>query len=217
MVWRSGFVAKGSSIKPPIHPAQFFSSKPRRSFQSFILQVYSPTPNPLFILARIPSKMGWFTPSSSASSWHGSSHHSSSSRHHHRPQQHHVHYTSSSSRRRPRDGYINRIVHQLRRLLRQLMAYARRHPVKLFVMVVMPLITGGALGKVLRQFGIRIPAGLGRMGGSMSSSPLSIYYFRQLLSILEYEHHDSNSPDKAVNVDTRRFGSEEFWFGGVAS
>lgn len=119
--------------------------------------------------------MGWFTPSTS-------SYHGSSSRHHHRPQQHHVHYTSSSSRRRPRDGYINRIVHQLRRLLRQVMAYARRHPVKLFVMVVMPLITGGALGKVLRQFGIRIPAGLGRMGGSMSSS-LSTYLLEILIAM----------------------------------
>lgn len=105
--------------------------------------------------------MGWFTPSTS------STYSSSSRHHHHHHQPHRVHHTSASSRRRPRDGYINRIVYQLRRLIRQLVAYARRHPVKLFMMVVMPLITGGALGKVLRQLGIRLPAGLAQGSGSM--------------------------------------------------
>ena len=37
---------------------------------------------------------------------------------------------------------------------------------KLFMLVVMPLITGGALADILRRFGIRLPAGMaGMMGG----------------------------------------------------
>ena len=45
---------------------------------------------------------------------------------------------------------------------------------KLFMMVIMPLITGGALADILRRFGIRLPAGLqkmipgGRGGGGYS-------------------------------------------------
>lgn len=95
--------------------------------------------------------MGWFSPSRSSS--------------------------SSYYRRRPRDGYIRRIVHQLKRLLRDFYGYARRHPVKVFMLVVMPLITGGALANVLRQFGLRLPsamfggmgAGRGRYGDVYSS------------------------------------------------
>ena len=37
---------------------------------------------------------------------------------------------------------------------------------KLFMLVIMPLITGGALADVLRRFGIRLPGGLqGLVGG----------------------------------------------------
>ena len=40
---------------------------------------------------------------------------------------------------------------------------------KVVMLVVMPLITGGALHNLLRTVGIRLPAGLG-LGGSGSSS-----------------------------------------------
>lgn len=40
------------------------------------------------------------------------------------------------------------------------MAYARRHPVKLLMLVVMPLITGGALHGLLRQLGVKVPLGM---------------------------------------------------------
>ncbi len=80
------------------------------------------------------SIMGWFSPSRRTS--------------------------SSYYRRRPRDGYIRRVVHQLKRILRDLYGYARRHPVKVFMLVVMPLVTGGALHNVLRQFGIRLPSAM---------------------------------------------------------
>lgn len=36
---------------------------------------------------------------------------------------------------------------------------------KLFMLVVMPLITGGALTKVLASMGVRLPAGLASMMG----------------------------------------------------
>jgi len=38
---------------------------------------------------------------------------------------------------------------------------------KMFMLVVMPLITGGALTKVLGTMGIRLPAGLAGMGGAL--------------------------------------------------
>lgn len=47
---------------------------------------------------------------------------------------------------------------------------------KVFVLVIMPLITGGALSGLLARFGIRLPRGLDRMfpgsrGTSISRSP----------------------------------------------
>lgn len=52
------------------------------------------------------------------------------------------------------------MVSQLRRILRDLYGYARRHPVKVFMLVIMPLITGGALHKVLGSFGVRLPSAM---------------------------------------------------------
>jgi hypothetical protein len=81
------------------------------------------------------------------------------------------HSSSSYSRRRPRDGYIERMLYKVKKMIRDLWYYARRNPVKVFMMVIMPLVTGGALTKVLQQFGIRLPpgmfggAGKGRGGG----------------------------------------------------
>ena len=64
-------------------------------------------------------------------------------------------------------------------MVRRLLAYARRHPVKIFMMVIMPLLTGGALTGVLKQFGIRLPGGAGMKGmfGGGSRSALSIHSF----------------------------------------
>lgn len=72
------------------------------------------------------------------------------------------------------------MIHEAKKMLRKLYSYARRHPVKVFMLVIMPLITGGALHNILRQFGIRLPAGLsglmrgytggqGGFGGPMSA------------------------------------------------
>jgi hypothetical protein len=54
-------------------------------------------------------------------------------------------------------------------MLKDLWAYARRHPVKAFFAVVVPMLSaGGAVAGILKQFGIRLPLGLGGalgMGG----------------------------------------------------
>ncbi|KPI45895.1 uncharacterized protein AB675_783 [Cyphellophora attinorum] len=79
---------------------------------------------------------------------------------------------SSSARSRP--GFLNK----LRKFLRQILAYMRRHPLKVFMLVIMPLITGGALTKILGQFGVRLPVGLERMVGGMGGRSGDRFYSR---------------------------------------
>ncbi|KAL1987638.1 hypothetical protein VTN96DRAFT_2879 [Rasamsonia emersonii] len=76
--------------------------------------------------------------------------------------------SSSSRRARPRSGFIQRIVHRIKRLLRHIYHYAQRHPIKVFLLVIVPLITGGILQKLLATIGIRLPRSL--RGKSASSS-----------------------------------------------
>ncbi|KAE8446912.1 hypothetical protein EG329_011543 [Mollisiaceae sp. DMI_Dod_QoI] len=76
--------------------------------------------------------------------------------------------SSSAYKRSPRGGYLKRIYSQLRRLLRDLIYYMKRHPMKVFMLVIMPLITGGALTGLLARFGIRLPGGLEKMFGGRS-------------------------------------------------
>jgi len=117
--------------------------------------------------------MGWFGTSSSsrhhtssrpgyARSYAGSSY-SSSSRH-----------NSSTSRykRSPRDGYISYLYAKFRELLRKLYHYGKRHPFKVFFMVIMPLVSGGVLHRLARQFGVNLPdmGGQGARGGGSSGS-----------------------------------------------
>lgn len=119
--------------------------------------------------------MGWFTPSPTRVYGHDSYYGGGGGSGHRQyggsgRRQYYVSSSSSHYKRRPRDGYIERLVHQLRRLIRRLIAYARDNPVRVFMIVVMPLITGGALQQMLRQFGIRLPMGLSRGAGSMFGS-----------------------------------------------
>jgi len=51
--------------------------------------------------------------------------------------------------------------------LRDLIRYAKENPMKMFTLVVLPLITGGALTKLLSTVGIRLPAGLAALAGGM--------------------------------------------------
>lgn len=43
----------------------------------------------------------------------------------------------------------------------------KRNPMKVFMLVIMPLITGGALTGLLRQFGIRLPLGVEKIFSSL--------------------------------------------------
>lgn len=63
---------------------------------------------------------------------------------------------------------MQRAYRQLKRLLRDLVHYAKRHPWKVFFLVVMPLVTGGALAGLLARFGLRMPPSLERMLGMAS-------------------------------------------------
>ena len=73
-------------------------------------------------------------------------------------------HRASTSRygRQPRDGYLQYLYRKLRQLWRELVHYARRHPYKVFFAVIMPLVSGGVLHKLARQFGVNLP----EMGGS---------------------------------------------------
>lgn len=123
--------------------------------------------------------MGWFGPSRSPYSSSGGYHSKSTWG---RPAST---FSSHSSyyKRRPRDGYINRLLYKLKQLLRELYVYARRHPMKLFMMVVMPLLSSGALHGILRQFGISLPRALnsalggGGLGESYGSRSYSSGYY----------------------------------------
>lgn len=75
------------------------------------------------------------------------------------------HRAPSYYKRSPRPNFVNRALSKLRRLLRDLVYYAKRHPLKVFALVIMPLVTGGFLTALLARFGLRLPAGLERMLG----------------------------------------------------
>ncbi|EON66779.1 hypothetical protein W97_06027 [Coniosporium apollinis CBS 100218] len=126
--------------------------------------------------------MGWFTPSHSPTRRPGYNHRTSS--HHsshghapthshgptstHRPAPSSFSRTSSSYHRRhpkPRAGYIARLLHKLRALLRELWYLARRHPARVFWLVAMPLISGGVLQQMARRVGVRLPGWLGAVVG----------------------------------------------------
>ena len=77
------------------------------------------------------------------------------------------HSSSAHYKRRPRDGYIAGLLRKIKRMLRHLYEYAQRHPGRVFLMI-LPLITGGALAGILKQFGIRLPPGMSRMMGGLN-------------------------------------------------
>ncbi|KAI1365693.1 hypothetical protein F5Y08DRAFT_170451 [Xylaria arbuscula] len=68
-------------------------------------------------------------------------------------------------KRSPRANFMTRAYKKLKRLLRDLVYWAKRHPFKVFMLIIMPLITGGALTALLARFGLRLPAGIQRMLG----------------------------------------------------
>ncbi|EXJ65141.1 hypothetical protein A1O7_01481 [Cladophialophora yegresii CBS 114405] len=71
-----------------------------------------------------------------------------------------------SSRARPRSGFINRI----RRFLHQIYEKFKRHPFRMFMLVIMPLLTSGVLVKLFSSIGIRLPTGMQRMMGGQQQT-----------------------------------------------
>lgn len=45
------------------------------------------------------------------------------------------------------------------------MYYMKKHPMKVFMLVIMPLLTSGAVVGLLAKFGIRLPGGIEKMFG----------------------------------------------------
>ncbi|KAL7629613.1 hypothetical protein AAE478_001135 [Parahypoxylon ruwenzoriense] len=74
-------------------------------------------------------------------------------------------HSSSYYKRQPRSSFMQRTLKKLKRLLRDLVYYAKRHPIKVFMLVIMPLITGGALTALLARFGLRLPPAIERLLG----------------------------------------------------
>lgn len=75
-------------------------------------------------------------------------------------------HTTSYYRRSPRSSFLHRTYRKLKRLLRDLLYYAKKHPFKVFMLAVLPLLTGGALTALLARFGVRLPPALERLLGA---------------------------------------------------
>lgn len=62
------------------------------------------------------------------------------------------------------------MIHSIKKLFRDIVRYARKHPVKVFFLVILPLLTSGVLVKLLAMVGLRLPHGvasaLGGAGGA---------------------------------------------------
>jgi hypothetical protein len=68
-------------------------------------------------------------------------------------------------KRSSRHGFMHKSYKQLKRLIRDLVHWAKRHPWKVFFLVLMPLISGGVLTALLARFGLRLPQSLERLVG----------------------------------------------------
>ncbi|KAL1837254.1 hypothetical protein VTJ49DRAFT_4078 [Mycothermus thermophilus] len=82
------------------------------------------------------------------------------------------HRSSSSSyyKRSPRPKFLARLLKKLRRLLRDLQHHMKRHPLRVLALVLMPLLTGGALTAILAKFGLRLPPAVERWLGIAAKS-----------------------------------------------
>lgn len=60
---------------------------------------------------------------------------------------------------------MHKTLKHVKRLFRDLVYYAKRHPMKVVMLVLMPLLTGGALTALLARFGLRLPPSIERMLG----------------------------------------------------
>jgi hypothetical protein len=59
------------------------------------------------------------------------------------------------------------MIRDIKRLFRDIYRYMRRNPMKVFMMVIVPLLTSGVLPKLLSMIGIHLPhAVISALGGS---------------------------------------------------
>lgn len=58
---------------------------------------------------------------------------------------------------------MTRAYRKLKHLLRDLSRYARRHPFRVFMLVLVPLVACGALTALLARFGLRLPSYVERL------------------------------------------------------
>jgi hypothetical protein len=79
----------------------------------------------------------------------------------------------------------------------------KKHPMKVFMLVIMPLITGGALTGLLKQFGIRLPSGVEKLfnsgyagGGGFGGSEYGVGRGRD--GGLQFERTNVEGPLSAV-------------------
>ena len=70
---------------------------------------------------------------------------------------------------------MQRMIRDIKRLFRDIYRWARRNPMKVFMMVIVPLLTSGVLPKLFAMIGIRLPhavtsalGGASKTGGSES-------------------------------------------------
>ncbi|EAT88732.1 hypothetical protein SNOG_03527 [Parastagonospora nodorum SN15] len=96
-------------------------------------------PNPFGSPRRASSRPGYAR--SYAGSTYSSSHRASTSRYKRSP---------------PRRLHILPVRQTTTTSLREIWRYAQRHPYKVFFMVIMPLVSGGVLHKLARQFGVNL-------------------------------------------------------------
>ena len=63
------------------------------------------------------------------------------------------------------------MLRDIKRLFRDIYRWARRNPMKVFMMVIVPLLTSGVLPKLLAMIGIRLPQAITKaLGGSVGKS-----------------------------------------------
>lgn len=60
---------------------------------------------------------------------------------------------------------------KLRRIIDDLLYYIRTNPMEVFILVLMPLITGGLLTTILARFGIRLPLTVQTMLAQLNGYP----------------------------------------------
>ena len=59
--------------------------------------------------------------------------------------------------RSPRPAFLKRLRKKFRRVTRDIQSYAERHPIQIFTLVILPLISGGYLTNFLAKLGLKLP------------------------------------------------------------